>query len=97
MSLWQIITGNSTLPINENNSFWGHLNNQNGDGVVGTLTMPSSVDILFEDSEFTLEFESNEFNVTFEDNEFNVEFDSSNDFELLFDSTNDFSMIFSLN
>jgi len=31
-TLWEIITGNSTLPVDPANTFWDHLNSQNGDG-----------------------------------------------------------------
>ena len=31
-TLWSIVTGNSTLPVQAGNTFWDHLNNQNGDG-----------------------------------------------------------------
>jgi RNAse (barnase) inhibitor barstar len=40
MTLWQIITGNSTLPIQAGNTFWDHLNNQNtgtGSGYTSTI------------------------------------------------------------
>jgi len=32
MNLWQIITGNSRLPVEPGNNFWDHLNNQSGGG-----------------------------------------------------------------
>jgi len=31
-STWEILTVNSTLPVNGINTTWDHLNNQNGDG-----------------------------------------------------------------
>lgn len=35
-TLWAIITGNSTLPVQAGNNFWDHLNNQAGGGA-GTI------------------------------------------------------------
>lgn len=32
MNLWQIITGNSTLPVQAGTNLWDHLNNQEGGG-----------------------------------------------------------------
>lgn len=32
-TLWEVITENSTLPVNDSNSFWDHMQNQ---GVAGT-------------------------------------------------------------
>jgi len=34
MTLWQIITGNSSLPVQAGTTFWDHLNNQLGGAVV---------------------------------------------------------------
>ena len=31
-TLWEIVTGNSTLPVQAGNTFWDHLNNQAGGG-----------------------------------------------------------------
>lgn len=31
-TLWDIVTGNSTLPVQAGNNFWDHLNNQAGGG-----------------------------------------------------------------
>ena len=31
-TLWAIVTGNSTLPVQAGNNFWDHLNNQAGGG-----------------------------------------------------------------
>lgn len=29
-TLWDIVTGNSTLPVQAGNNFWDHINNQSG-------------------------------------------------------------------
>lgn len=31
-TLWEIVTGNSTLPVQAGTNFWDHLNNQAGGG-----------------------------------------------------------------
>jgi hypothetical protein len=51
MTLWQIITGNSTLPIQAGNTFWDHLNNpKEGEGSGGvTLTNISTLETMTAD------------------------------------------------
>lgn len=46
-TLWDVVTNNSSLPVNSGNTFWDHLNNQAGGGggniyVGGVLTMSTS-------------------------------------------------------
>lgn len=36
MTLWQTVTGNSTLPVQAGVNFWDHLNNQDGGGGFGS-------------------------------------------------------------
>jgi len=48
MNLWQIITNNSTLPIQSGNNLWLHLNNQQGVSTGGLVPIPYS-DIIIED------------------------------------------------
>ena len=38
-NLWQIITNNSTFPIDPANCLWDHLNNQQGEGGTTTVTV----------------------------------------------------------
>ncbi len=42
MNLWEVITGNSTLPVQSGTTLWDHLNNQAG-GVGGLITATVSV------------------------------------------------------
>jgi|SaaInlV_100m_DNA_6_1039743.scaffolds.fasta_scaffold90478_1 hypothetical protein len=37
MTLWQIITGNSSLPVQAGTTFWDHLNNQLGGNCPGIV------------------------------------------------------------
>jgi len=37
MNVWEIVTGNSTLPIQAGNTFWDHLNNQNTGTGTGSI------------------------------------------------------------
>jgi len=42
-TLWDIITSNSTLPVQAGNTFWDHMNNQNtgsGSGIDRTFHTP---------------------------------------------------------
>lgn len=57
-NLWEIITGNSTLPIAPENTLWDHLNNQQGGGPGGeTIYLYLENEIIMESEEFLLEFE----------------------------------------
>jgi len=38
-SLWEVVTSNSTLPVQSGTTFWDHLNNQSGDGGGGPSTI----------------------------------------------------------
>lgn len=31
-TLWEVVTGNSTLPVAPGNTFWDHINNPSGEG-----------------------------------------------------------------
>lgn len=53
MNLWQIITSNSTLPVQAGNTLWNHLNNQAG-GAGGNIFVGPS---LIADIDMTLEAE----------------------------------------
>ena len=50
-TLWQIITGNSTLPIQAGNTFWDHINNQDGNGgniIIGNVDLAPKLNLVFE-------------------------------------------------
>lgn len=44
-TLWDVVTGNSTLPVQAGNTFWDHINNQKtGDVFVG-VPLTASIDV----------------------------------------------------
>ncbi len=88
-TLWEIVTGNSTLPVQAGNTFWDHLNNQEGGG--GSVTVVEvagieveldmeSIEVMVEVDEIAVEVESAEevtVEVTNEPIEITVELDET--------------------
>lgn len=68
MSLWQIVTDNSTLPISPANNFWDHLNNQVGGDI--TLIEVEAIQVMSDDTEYAVMIEDDIITATIEDNEF---------------------------
>ncbi len=66
-NLWNIITDNSTLPIQAGNNLWDHLNNQAGGGGDITLLEVSAIDVEIDDSPFVVEIIEQEYTVILED------------------------------
>ena len=69
MTLWQIVTDNSTLPISPANNFWDHLNNQAGGGDI-TLIEVEAIQVMSDDTEYAVMVEDDIITATIEDNEF---------------------------
>lgn len=76
LNLWEIITNNSSLPVQAGNSLWDHLNNQQG----GNVLVFGELDIELEMADFEVEIEAdyiiefeNDFVVELEDTEYEVE------------------------
>lgn len=66
MTLWQIITDNSTLPINPANNFWDHLNNQQGGGPITAIQVAGinvhlepGYNVYIDDTEFSITQDAN--------------------------------------
>lgn len=41
MTFWELVTGNSNLPVASENTFWDHINNQKTGGGTGTVIVGS--------------------------------------------------------
>ncbi len=77
MSLWQIITGNSDLPVQTGNNFWRHLSNQSGgigDILIGTqlkakleqeltMNLGETLKMKINDEEFKMRMSDNRMNM----------------------------------
>lgn len=65
-TLWDIVTGNSTLAIDPGNTFWDHLNNQAGGSGLGVIygetivTLDNEINVIFEENEYTVTLEEEE-------------------------------------
>lgn len=75
-TLWETVTGNSTLPVQAGNTFWDHLQNQAGGGggptqllVVEAFVETNRIDIdaTIEPLDVEVEVESLQLDVTIED------------------------------
>lgn len=76
-NLWEIVTGNSSLPVAPGNTFWDHLNNQQGGGNV-YLTGGLDVSVELDETDVDMLLETIDVNVDFEEINTDVEFDDIN-------------------
>jgi len=44
-TLWETITGNSSLPVQPGNNFWDHLNNQQGGGDIINIVEVAGIEV----------------------------------------------------
>lgn len=79
-TLWDIVTGNSTLPVDPANSFWDHLNNQAGGGG-GGLTIYGETVVELETVEYDVELQT-EYEADLETEEYSVELEPEIEVEI---------------
>jgi len=69
MSLWTLITGNSTLPVQPGNSLYMHLNNQQGGTGGDDIYLTGGIEIDFENesTDVATDFGASDIDVTIRD------------------------------
>lgn len=70
-TLWDIVTGNSSLPVQSGNTFWDHLNSQQGGGSI-TLQIFNDIEVELDMCNYDIELEA-DYDIELDPNEFDVE------------------------
>jgi len=73
-TLWETITENSSLPVQAGNTFWDHLNNQEGGGPI-TLTIYEDLAVELADCNYDVEMNEDAYEVELEESGFVIELD----------------------
>lgn len=73
-NLWEIITGNSSLPVQLGNTLWDHLNNQQGGGPI-TLTIYEDLIVTLAEDDFIVELDEQNYEIELDESDFVVELD----------------------
>ena len=86
MNVWELVTGNSTIPVHPSNTFWDHLNNLGGGGGADQIIHVTPVkEFYVDDHDTQVSFVDNDYQVFSREIESTVEVLDEGDMAQYFD------------